>query len=61
MRPRPRPPRPSPTPPRTQVSAPSRAAYILFLLREDVAPSDWVRKAKDQAARQASQPETIAE
>ncbi|EGB12158.1 hypothetical protein AURANDRAFT_52390 [Aureococcus anophagefferens] len=44
-----------------EVSAPSRAAYILFFLREDIAPPDWVRRAKDGAAREAPPPATIHE
>mmetsp|Transcript_29903 Transcript_29903/g.92573 ORF Transcript_29903/g.92573 Transcript_29903/m.92573 type:complete len:229 (+) Transcript_29903:767-1453(+) len=36
-----------------EVSKASRAAYLLLLLREDVAPADWVRAARNHLRRQS--------
>ena len=41
-----------------EVSQASRAPYLLFLLREDVAPAEWVRQGK---LREAAQAEANAE
>ena len=40
------------------MSQASRAPYLLFLLREDVAPAEWVRQGK---LREAAQAEANAE
>ena len=37
-----------------EVSAPSRAPYLLFLLREDAAPAEWVRQGKLREAAAAT-------